>query len=125
MTDEQVREVRALTRAAGINPTTTKLDRASHAVLQVLKPGVRTTPGGLVATVTAQSGGHRGPRNGGGGRGGNAGGGGGGNARRGGQRRGRSGGSRTPTGGGRSGNAPARASSGRPHSAASFSSKAR
>ncbi len=51
MTDEQVREVRALTRAAGINPTTTKLDRASHAVLQELKPGVRATPGGLVAIV--------------------------------------------------------------------------
>ena len=124
MTDEQVREVRALTRAAGINPTTTKLDQASHAVLQELKPGVRATPGGLVAIVTAQSGGNRGPRNGGGGRGGNAGGSGGGNARRGGQRRGRSGGSRTPTGGGRSGSAP-RPKSGRPHSAASFSSKAR
>ena len=45
MTDEQVREVRALTRAAGINPTTTKLDRASHAVLQELKPGVRSHAG--------------------------------------------------------------------------------
>ena len=43
MTDEQVRDVRALTRAAGINPTTTKLDRTlATPCCAELKPGVRS-----------------------------------------------------------------------------------
>ncbi len=42
MTDEQVRDVRALTRAAGIKPTTTRISGASHPVLVELAPGERT-----------------------------------------------------------------------------------
>ena len=140
MTDEQTREVRALTRAAGINPTTTKLVGPTHAVLAELKPGVRSTPGGLVATVAASSGGGRsggggnrkrstgsGPASAGagggrrgrrGGQGGGSQGGGQGGARR----NGRSGGSGAPA---RSGAARPASGSSRPHSAASFSSRAR
>jgi superfamily II DNA/RNA helicase len=72
MTDEQVRDVRDLTRAAGIKPTTTKINGATHPVLVELAPGQRVTvPGGLVVEVPAQ----------GGGRGGNGGGQGAGQAR--------------------------------------------
>ena len=39
MTDDQVRDVRDLTRAAGVKPTTTKLANVSHPVLQELAPG--------------------------------------------------------------------------------------
>jgi superfamily II DNA/RNA helicase len=47
MTTEQKRDVHSLTRAAGISPTTTRVDGAGHPVLQVLAPGERTlTPGG-------------------------------------------------------------------------------
>jgi len=54
MTDEQVRDVRALTRAAGINPTTTKVDGPAHPVLAALAPGARVTvPGGLVVEAPA------------------------------------------------------------------------
>ncbi len=42
MTDDQVRDVRQLTRAAGINPTTTRIDNASHPMLTTLAPGERT-----------------------------------------------------------------------------------
>jgi len=57
MTDEQVRDVRQLTRAAGIKPTTTKVNGAAHPVLVELAPGERTTPGGLaVQTPSAGSG---------------------------------------------------------------------
>ena len=49
MTDDQVREVRSLTRAAGIKPTTTKLAGPTHPVLATLAPGERVlVPGGLV-----------------------------------------------------------------------------
>ncbi|WP_245644652.1 DEAD/DEAH box helicase, partial [Nocardioides jensenii] len=48
MTDDQVRDVRALTRAAGIKPTTTRLAGAAHPILEELAPGQRSTPGGLV-----------------------------------------------------------------------------
>ncbi len=49
MTDEQVRDVRQLTRAAGIKPTTTKVADASHPVIAQLAPGERVlVPGGLV-----------------------------------------------------------------------------
>ncbi|MGI8644980.1 MAG: DEAD/DEAH box helicase [Nocardioides sp.] len=55
MTDEQVRDVRALTRAAGITPRTTRLDGASHPVLTELAPGVRTlVDGGLGDAVGAE-----------------------------------------------------------------------
>ncbi len=64
MTDDQVRDVRDLTRAAGVKPTTTKLANVSHPVLQELAPGKRTTPGGILpAAGTADSR----PRGGGGG----------------------------------------------------------
>ncbi|WP_029138390.1 DEAD/DEAH box helicase [Nakamurella lactea] len=53
MTDEQVRDVRDLTRKAGINPTTTKID-AKHPLLQKLAPGERSfVNGGLVREVPA------------------------------------------------------------------------
>ena len=52
MTDEQVRDVRQLTRAAGIKPTTTRVHDASHPVLVQLAPGERTlVPGGLVVAA--------------------------------------------------------------------------
>ena len=151
MTDDQRSDVRALTRAAGIHPTTTKLNDANHPVLQELAPGERaTTPGGLVLVVDGGNGG--GSRNSGGGGGGGrrrSGGGGGGRGRGSsqgagsGQRSGRSGGqassggnasggsrSSAPKGGGgnrrRSGSgASAGAGASNRHSAASFSSGGR
>jgi len=54
MTDDQVRDVRDLTRAAGIKPTITRLTGASHPVLAELAPGERVTvPGGLVVEAPA------------------------------------------------------------------------
>jgi superfamily II DNA/RNA helicase len=41
MTSEQVRDVRDLTRAAGIKPTTTRIQGSTHPVLAELAPGVR------------------------------------------------------------------------------------
>jgi hypothetical protein len=87
MTDDQVRDVRDLTRAAGIKPTTTKINGASHPLLAELAPGERSLPGGLVVEAPAEG------NRGGGGGGGRRGGGGGGGRRSGG-------------GGGRSGGAP-------------------
>jgi superfamily II DNA/RNA helicase len=56
MTDEQVRDVRALTRAAGIKVTTTKVDGTADEVLRRVAPGTRSTPGGLeVVTPVARS----------------------------------------------------------------------
>lgn len=46
MTDGQRKDVRDLTRKAGINPVTTKVD-AKHPLLQELVPGERTLPGGI------------------------------------------------------------------------------
>ncbi|MDO5740221.1 MAG: DEAD/DEAH box helicase [Ornithinimicrobium sp.] len=47
MTDEQVRDVRSLTRAAGIKPTITRI-HSGHPLLLDLAPGERTlVPGGL------------------------------------------------------------------------------
>ena len=63
MTDEQVRDVRALTRAAGIRPTTTRVGGTDHPVLTELAPGDRSRPGGLVPEAPAQ------PASGGSGRG--------------------------------------------------------
>ncbi len=64
MTDEQQRDVRDLTRQAGIKPTTTKITGPGHAMLEQLAPGERSTPGGLVVEVPTSTGG----RGGGGGR---------------------------------------------------------
>jgi superfamily II DNA/RNA helicase len=41
MTSDQVRDVRQLTRAAGIDPTTTRIHGPSHPVLAVVAPGER------------------------------------------------------------------------------------
>jgi superfamily II DNA/RNA helicase len=59
MTDEQQRDVRDLTRQAGIKPTTTKVSGPGHAMLEQLAPGVRSTPGGLVIEAPATGGGGR------------------------------------------------------------------
>src|SRR3546814_9042804 len=40
--------VRALTRAAGIKPTTTRINGSAHPILIELAPGGRSAPGGLV-----------------------------------------------------------------------------
>jgi superfamily II DNA/RNA helicase len=112
MTDEQVRDVRDLTRAAGVRPTTTKVPHVTHPVLQELAPGERSRPGGLEpATAAQESGGRSGSgRN---------------------RSRNKTGGSASTTGGAnrsaKSGGGPrrrTRSSSGRSggHSAASFSS---
>ncbi len=72
MTDDQVRDVRDLTRAAGIKPTLTKLSGSSHAILAELAPGTRVlVPGGLVVEVpegTQRAPRSQGPGGGGGGR---------------------------------------------------------
>ncbi len=47
MTGDQARDVRDLTKAAGITPTTTRIRGASHPVLNELAPGERSLPGGL------------------------------------------------------------------------------
>ncbi len=66
MTDEQVRDVRALTRAAGIKPTTTRLNQPTHPILAELAPGERVeVPGGYA--VAAPSAGERPARSGNGG----------------------------------------------------------
>jgi superfamily II DNA/RNA helicase len=68
MTDEQVRDVRDLTRQAGIKPVTTKVTGPDHPVLVQLAPGERTlVPGGLVVE-TPTGAGAQGARAGGGGR---------------------------------------------------------
>ena len=68
MTDEQVRDVRDLTRQAGITPVTTKVNGPDHPVLVQLAPGERTlVPGGLVVE-TPTGAGAQGARAGGGGR---------------------------------------------------------
>ena len=92
MTDQQVRDVRDLTRAAGIKPTTTKVSGPNHEFLKVLAPGERVlVAGGLgVAADESGSGGSQ-PRRSGGGRssrGGSGAQGGGGNRSRGGSRQG-------------------------------------
>ncbi|GAB4001454.1 DEAD/DEAH box helicase [Nocardioides ultimimeridianus] len=50
MTQDQIGDVRALTRAAGIKATTTKVDGPAHPLLQELAPGERSRPGGLAVT---------------------------------------------------------------------------
>lgn len=66
MTDDQVRDVRDLTRKAGVKPTTTRVD-AKHPMLSRLAPGERTfVEGGLVLAPVADGGrGGSGTRSGG------------------------------------------------------------
>jgi len=52
MLDQQVREVRDLTRKAGINPTTTRV-HADHPLLTDLAPGARSFPGAYVVPEAA------------------------------------------------------------------------
>ncbi|RNI18392.1 DEAD/DEAH box helicase [Flexivirga caeni] len=55
MTDDQRNDVRTLTKAAGITPTTTKVADTDHPVLRQLAPGDRAlVEGGYVATPAAQ-----------------------------------------------------------------------
>ena len=129
MTDQQVRDVRALTRAAGINPTTTKVSGPGHEILRTLAPGERVLVAGGLGTEsadsarpggTARSGGRNRSRSGGrnapqkaartGGQGGNGGGNAGGNGR---SRRRRSGGPASAGQGGGSGHSAAGFSRGR------------
>lgn len=124
MTDDQRADVRALTRAAGIKPTTTKLHDASHPLLQDLAPGERSRPGGLVSDVPQQQ--PSGRRSGGGGRGRKSAGGGGGGGRNrsgSGSRTGSGAGSRSKNGGQRRRGASGGSGSGGGHSAASFSGR--
>lgn len=92
MTDDQVRDVRSLTRAAGIKPTTTKA-HSNHPILRELAPGERVlTPGGLVLETPGQNGQGGGQNGQGGRRQGGGQGGRGTSTRQGGGGRGRSGG---------------------------------
>ena len=66
MTDQQVKDVRALARAARISPTTTRVSGPGHAVLQQLAPGERVlVAGGLVDDRPAARQGSGGQRSGG------------------------------------------------------------
>ena len=75
MTDDQVRDVRDLTRKAGIRPTTTRVD-ARHPMLTTIAPGERSFPGAYAPLATSsplassgggrRQGGARGSRSGGG-----------------------------------------------------------
>src|SRR3954452_4483299 len=88
MLDEQVRDVRDLTRKAGIKPTTTRV-QLGHPLLTELAPGERTYAGGLVREAaragsgegSSRGGGRARGRGGNGGTGGNGGGRGAGSAR--------------------------------------------
>jgi superfamily II DNA/RNA helicase len=73
MTSEQVKDVRDLTRAAGIRPRTTKVGDATHPVLVELAPGARALPGAIEFELPAQQG-QRASGASGGGRGGRSGG---------------------------------------------------
>jgi superfamily II DNA/RNA helicase len=115
MTDQQVKDVRSLTRAAGINPTMTKVSGPDHAMLRQLAPGERVlVAGGLPDERPAQS---------------NNGGGGGGRRRSSGGRsqgqssqgQSRSGGQGGRSGGRRGGSGAATATSSGGNSAADFS----
>jgi superfamily II DNA/RNA helicase len=69
MTDEQVRDVRALTKAAGILPITTRIDRQRHPKVAELAPGERVlVPGGYADTYVPEEQGSGRSRNGGSGR---------------------------------------------------------
>jgi superfamily II DNA/RNA helicase len=142
MTNDQVRDVRALSRAAGISPKTTVVDGVKHPMLRTLAPGERTlVDGGLVLELkeTPARGGRQGGRPGGrqgarqgapaGNRSGRprrkprgAGGGSGSATGSPGGSKGSSNGSRRRSGGGRAG-ASTGARGGPSHSAASFSAR--
>jgi len=148
MTEEQVRDVRDLTRAAGIKPTITKVDGPRHPVLAQLAPGERVLVAGGLPTAATKApsrpagsrsaggggGGGRNRRRSGGGAGASTAGNGGGQARqgqggrRGGQPSGQGGGTAKPAAGGRNrrsggrGGQGGQGGSGGSHSAASFSS---
>jgi superfamily II DNA/RNA helicase len=126
MTDQQVGDVRALTRAAKIHPTTTRISGPDHAMLKQLVPGERVlVAGGLVDDRPAQPA----ARGGGGGGNGRRRGGSGGRPQGGGGRGRSQGQSRGGQGGGQGGRPSSRrsgagsSSSGGSHSAASFSSR--
>ncbi|MBO9522877.1 MAG: DEAD/DEAH box helicase [Nocardioidaceae bacterium] len=127
MTDQQVRDVRDLTRAAGIKPTTTKIGGPEHEILRVLAPGERVLAGGLAPVADeaapASSGGR--PRNRNRRRGGNGGQGAGQNGAQKGTQKGTQNGTPKQGSGNRSRRRPATAGSTRSasHSAASFSSR--
>ncbi len=133
MTDQQVSDVRSLTRAAGIKPTTTKVSGPDHAMLRHLAPGERVlVAGGLPDERPAQSnnaGGGGGRRRSGGGGGRPQGGGQGGRSQgRSAQGRSegqsRSGGQGGRSGGGRGGSSAVKySSSSDSHSAAGFSGR--
>ena len=55
MTSEQVHDVRLLTRAAGIAPTTTRIQGSAHPVLVELAPGERVLSGPIQGTASAIS----------------------------------------------------------------------
>jgi superfamily II DNA/RNA helicase len=59
MTDDQVGDVRDLTRRAGVRATTTRVS-ASHPLLKELAPGERSYEGGFAAPETAGAGRHGG-----------------------------------------------------------------
>jgi len=136
MTDQQAKDVRALTRAAGITPTTTRVSGPGHEILTRLAPGERVLVAGGLGTSHEESGssqgggGSRGRRSGGGGGGGRTGSRSGGPAN-GARSGGRSGGGAPKSSTGESSGRPRRNRSGRPagagssggHSAASFSGK--
>jgi superfamily II DNA/RNA helicase len=132
MTSEQVRDVRDLTRAAGIKPTTTRISGSTHPMLLELAPGERVLSGAIeidVPTGRGQSSSSK-PRSGGGGGGRNRrrGGGGGAKVASSSQRSNRKptqSSGQKPSGGGNRNRRPAaaaRTSGGGSHSAASFSS---
>ena len=101
MTDEQQRDVRALTKAAGITPQITRIDGGSHPMLRTLAPGDRVRGAGLPVSEEQPQG--RG-RNGGGS----------GSPRRGGQ---------SGSGGGRNRNRSAKPSNAKPSNGGQSSSR--
>jgi superfamily II DNA/RNA helicase len=134
MTEDQVRDVRDLTRAAGIKPTITRVDGPRHPVLTQLAPGERTTvEGGLVLEVQQTPPRQPKARTAGGGSASAAGGGAGGDGRNRGRRGrggsgqgGQGGGQARQSSGGQSRKPAAKKASGTPssgsrHSASSFS----
>lgn len=60
MTSEQKRDVRSLTRAAGIQPTTTRVMSSKDPILEELAPGERSFPGGIVPVSASSQGGQGG-----------------------------------------------------------------
>jgi superfamily II DNA/RNA helicase len=128
MTQEQTGDVRALTKAAGIKPTITRIDGPRHPMLTTLAPGERVLVAGGLGVPADDSG----PRSGG--SGGNRGRSGGGRGRSGGQPRAggqkpasgqkpSGGGNRSRRRGGQGGQGGQSSSAGRPHNAASFSGR--